>query len=67
MPEDVEVYTSVQVVDQYGHGQQYIVTKGQHTVDFDTSDGTTHAFLISRSGLEKGMDAAKANQDKLTA
>jgi len=66
IPDNVEVYTSVQVVDQYGHGQHYIVTKGKHTVDFDTSDGTTHAFLIFRSGLEKGMDAAKANQDKLT-
>jgi len=66
IPEDVEVYTSVQVIDQYGHGQHYIVTKGKHTVDIDTSDGTTHAFLIFRSGLEKGMDAAKANQNKLT-
>ena len=66
IPQDVLVYTSVQVIDQYGHGQQYIVTKGKHTVDFDISDGTTHAFLIWRSGLEKGMDVAKANQDKLT-
>ncbi|MHC4289873.1 MAG: DUF1254 domain-containing protein [Planctomycetota bacterium] len=67
IPEDVIVYTSVQVIDQYGHGQHYIVTKGRHTVDVDTSDGTTHAFLIWRSGLEKGIDAAKTNQDKLTA
>lgn len=66
IPQDVLVYTSVQVIDQYGHGQQYIVTKGKHEVDFDISDGTTHAFLIWRSGLEKGMDVAKANQDKLT-
>ena len=43
IPEDVHVYTSVQVIDQYGHGQHYIVTKGKHTVDIDTSDGTTHA------------------------
>ncbi|MCG8581643.1 MAG: DUF1214 domain-containing protein [Bacteroidales bacterium] len=66
IPEDVLVYTSVQVIDQFGHGQHYIVTKGKHTVDFDTSDGTTHAFLIFRSGLEKGIEAARANQDKLT-
>jgi hypothetical protein len=66
IPDNVEVYTSVQVIDQYGHGQHYIVTKGKHTVDVDTSDGTTHAFLIFRSGLEKGIDAARANQDKLT-
>lgn len=66
IPEDVLVYTSVQVIDQYGHGQHYIVTKGKHTVDFDTSDGTTHAFLIFRSGLEKGIEVARENQNKLT-
>lgn len=66
IPEDVLVYTSVQVIDQYGHGQYYIVKKGKHTVDFDTSDGTTHAFLIFRSGLEKGIEVAKENQNKLT-
>ena len=66
IPDDVEVYTSVQVIDQYGHGQYYVVTKGKHTVDIDTTDGTTHAFLIFRSGLEKGMEAARANQNKLT-
>lgn len=67
IPEDVLVYTSVQVIDQYGHGQHYIVKKGKHTVDFDTSDGTTHAFLIFRSGLEKGIEVARENQNKLTA
>ena len=51
IPEDVIVYTSVQVIDQYGHGQHYIVTKGKHTVKIDITDGTTHAFLIFRSGL----------------
>ena len=66
IPENVEVYTSVQVIDQYGHGQHYIVTKGKHTVDVDTSDGTTHCFMIFRSGLEKGIEGARANQDKLT-
>ncbi|UCH66350.1 MAG: DUF1214 domain-containing protein [Ignavibacterium sp.] len=66
IPEDVLVYTSVQVIDQFGHGQYYIVTKGKHTVDVDISDGTTHAFLIFRSGLEKGIEVARANQDKLT-
>lgn len=66
IPEDVLVYTSVQVIDQYGHGQHYIVTKGRHTVKLDTADGTTHAFLIFRSGLEKGIEVAKENQNKLT-
>ena len=67
IPENVLVYTSVQVIDQFGHGQHYIVKKGKHTVDFDISDGTTHAFLIFRSGLEKGIDVARENQDLLTA
>jgi len=66
IPDDVIVYTSVQVIDQYGHGQYYIVKKGKHTLDFDISDGTTHAFLIFRSGLEKGIEVAKENQNKLT-
>ncbi len=66
IPNDVLVYTSVQVVDQFGHGQHYIVSKGKHTVDVDVSDGTTHAFLIFRSGLEKGIETARANQNKLT-
>jgi len=66
IPEDVIVYTSVQVIDQFGHGQYYIVKKGKHTVDFDISDGTTHAFLIFRSGLEKGIEVARENQNKLT-
>ena len=67
IPKNVEIYTSVQVIDQYGHGQHYIVEKGEHTVEVDTTDGTTHAFLIFRSGLEKGIKGAQANQDKLTA
>ena len=66
IPENVKVYTSVQVIDQFGHGQHYIVRKGKHTLDFDISDGTTHAFLIFRSGLEKGIEVARENQDLLT-
>jgi len=66
IPESVDVYTSVQVIDQYGHGQHYVVEKGKHIVEVDTSDGTTHAFLIFRSGMEKGLEGGRANQDKLT-
>ncbi len=66
IPKNVEVYTSVQVIDQYGHGQHYVAEKGKPTVEVDTRAGTTHAFLIFRSGLEKGIKGAKANQDKLT-
>jgi|GEM_PF-152722 hypothetical protein len=63
IPKNVEVYTAVQVIDQWGHGQEYIVEEGKHTVDIPVG---THAFLIFRSGLEKGIEGALANQDKLT-
>ena len=63
IPESASVYTAVQVIDQWGHGQHYIVEKGKHTVDMKVG---THAFLIFRSGLEKGLKGAMANQDKLT-
>ncbi len=67
IPDNVEVYTSVQVIDQYGHGQHYVVTKGKaQRLTLIPLMVLPHAFLIFRSGLEKGMDAAKANQDKLT-
>ena len=62
IPQSVDVYTSVQVIDDYGHGQHYIVNKGKHTLKLDSD----YAFMIFRSGLEKGIEAANANQDKLT-
>lgn len=34
IPKDVLVFTSVQVIVKYGHGQNYIVTKGKHTVEW---------------------------------
>jgi hypothetical protein len=55
---ETDVYMAVQVVNEGGHGQHYIVEDGTHTVKVDSK----HAFLIYRSGMEKGMEAAKAAQ-----
>jgi len=55
---ETDVYMAVQVVNEGGHGQHYIVEDGTHTVDVDSR----HAFLIYRSGTEKGLDAARAAQ-----
>jgi hypothetical protein len=63
IPKNTDVYTAVQAIDQWGHGQHYIVKKGKHTVEIPVG---THAFLIFRSGVEKGLEGALANQDKLT-
>lgn len=63
IPENVEVYTAVQVIDQWGHGQHYVVEKGKYTLDVAVGD---HAYILFRSGLEKDVDGALANQDKLT-
>ncbi len=56
-----DVYMAVQVVNEGGHGEHYIVEDGTHTVDV----ASTHAFLIYRTGLEKGMDHAFAVQDTI--
>jgi len=55
---ETDVYMAVQVVNEGGHGQHYIVTDGQHTVDVDSR----HAFLIYRSGMEKGIESARSAQ-----
>ena len=56
---ETDVYMAVQVVNEGGHGQHYVVEDGTHTVKVDSR----HAFLIYRSGMEKGMAAANAAQD----
>lgn len=56
---ETKVYMAVQVVNEGGHGQHYVVEDGVHTVGVDSR----HAFLIYRSGMEKGIEAAKAAQD----
>lgn len=56
-----EVYMAVQVVTEGGHGQHYVVEAG----DYDLPVETDFAFLIFRTGLEKGFDAAHIAQDKV--
>ncbi len=57
----VDVYMSVQVVTEGGHGQHYVVGAG----DYDLEVETQFAFLIYRTGTEKGLDMARAAQDKV--
>lgn len=56
---ETDVYMAVQVVNEGGHGLHYVVDEGTHTVKVDSQ----FAFLIYRSGTEKGLDAARAAQD----
>ncbi len=58
---ETDVYMAVQVVTEGGHGQHYVVQDGVHEVPVETR----FAFLIYRSGTEKGLDAARAAQDKI--
>jgi len=58
---EVDVYMSVQVVTEGGHGQHYVVAAG----DYDLEIETQFAFLIYRTGTEKGLAAARAAQDKV--
>ena len=54
-----DVYMAVQVVNEGGHGQHYVVEDGTHTVSVDSK----YAFLIYRSGMEQGIEAARQAQD----
>jgi hypothetical protein len=56
-----DVYLAVQVVNEGGHGEHYVVEDGTHTVDV----ASRHAFLIYRTGLEKGMEHAFAVQETI--
>ena len=56
---ETDVYMAVQVVNEGGHGEHYIVEDGTHTVKV----ASRHAFLIYRSGMEKGIEAARKAQD----
>lgn len=58
---EVDVYMAVQVVNEGGHGQHYKVEAG----DYDLPIETDFAFLIYRSGTEKGLDASLAAQDQI--
>lgn len=57
-----DVYMAVQVVTEGGHGQQYVVGEGVYTLPVESD----FAFLIYRTGTEKGLDAARAAQAKIS-
>lgn len=57
----VPVYMAVQVVTEGGHGQQYVVGSGDYNLPVETD----FAFLIYRTGVEKGLDAARDAQSKI--
>ena len=59
---EVDVYMAVQVVTEGGHGQHYVVDPG----DYDLPVETRFAFLIYRTGVESGLEAAHAAQDQIS-
>lgn len=61
MPQ-VDVYQAIQVVNEGGHGEHYIVEPGDYEVPIETD----FALLIYRSGTEKGLDATRAAQDQVS-
>lgn len=58
---EVDVYMAVQVVTEGGHGQHYVVKSGDYKLPVETK----FAFLIYRTGMEKGLDAARLAQNKI--
>jgi hypothetical protein len=60
---DVDVYMAVQAVTEGGHGQQYVVDAG----DYDLPVETAFAFLIYRTGTEKGLEASRQAQDQINS
>lgn len=58
---ETEVYMAVQVVTEGGHGQHYVVEDG----DYELPVESDFAFLIYRTGLENGFEAAHKAQDKI--
>jgi len=58
---DVNVYMAVQVVNEGGHGQHYVVEAGEYNVLIESE----FAMLIYRTGTEKGLDEARKAQGKI--
>ncbi len=56
-----DVYMAVQVVTEGGHGQHYVVNAGEYDLPVETD----FTFLIYRTGVEKGFEAAHIAQDKI--
>ena len=59
---ETEVYMAVQVVTEGGHGQHYVVEDG----DYELPVESKFAFLIYRTGLENGFEAAHIAQEKIS-
>ena len=59
---EVDVYMAVQVVNEGGHGEHYVVDPGEYDLPIETD----FAFLIYRSGTEQGLDASRAAQDQIS-
>ena len=58
---EVDVYIAVQVITEGGHGQHYVVDAG----DYDLPVETQFAFLVYRTGTEKGLEVASRAQDRI--
>jgi len=56
------VYMAVQVVTEGGHGQQYVVGPGDYNLPVETD----FALLIYRTGVEKGLVAARDAQEDIS-
>lgn len=60
---EVDVYMAVQVVNEGGHGQHYIVEPGSYDLPIETD----FAFLIYRTGTEQGLEASRLAQDQISS
>jgi hypothetical protein len=60
---EVDVYMAVQVVNEGGHGEHYVVDP----LTYDLAIETDFAFLIYRTGTEKGLDASRQAQDQINS
>lgn len=60
---EADVYLAVQVVNEGGHGEHYVVEPGEYDLPIETD----FAFLIYRSGTEKGLEASRAAQDLISS
>lgn len=58
---EVDVYMAVQVVNEGGHGEHYVVEPGEYDLPIESD----FAFLIYRSGTEQGLDASLQAQDQI--
>lgn len=58
---EVDVYLAVQVVNEGGHGQHYVVDAGEYDLPIESN----FAFLIYRTGTEQGLEASRVAQDKI--